>query len=537
MIEHDSAYLWTDARYFLQAEQQLNSDLFELMRQQQGMAAPIHKWLMHNANNKTVGVDPKLISVKQAHLWQDALTAVDGKLSSLDSNLIDAIWHDQPSLAYQPIKLLDQQYTGLSTKDKLIAVRAKLKESAADALIVTMLDAIAWLFNIRGTDIQFNPLAISYAIVTHKDATFFINPEQINADQKKQLATQGVTTAAYTDFANSLQNLSGHVLIEANTASWWIEQQLTNAEILLANSPITLLKAIKNSTEQQGMQEAHRRDAIAVCKYLHWLEQNWQGQTELSAATKLEAFRREDPQLQDLSFTTISGFGEHGAIIHYSANETTDRPIEDNNLYLVDSGGQYLEGTTDITRTVHLGTPSEEHKHLYTLVLKGHLGLRHTQFPDGTNGEHINAIAHRPLWQEGMDFGHGTGHGVGCYLCVHEGPQRISGALTGVALKPGMIVSNEPGVYLEGKFGIRIENLCLIQETLPAEKSATGHGPFYRFSDLTMVPYARNLINKDELTKEEIQWIDQYHHEVHELLKKDVPKDIQNWLKSACQPL
>lgn len=537
LINTKDAYLWTDPRYFLQAEQQLNAADFRLMRQQQGMAPPISEWLKEHANNKTVGVDPKVISLKTATQWSKTLESIGGKLESVDNNLIDTIWADQPVIEMHPPKVLDEQYTGKSTTSKLTQLRDYLKTHQIDAHVITMLDAIAWLFNIRGQDIDFNPLVISYAFVTEDQAILFLDAEKLNAEDSAYFADNNIKIANYSDIKQTLNTFKGSVLIDPKTTSWWIAQELNQATLVHGTSPITLTKAIKNETEQNGMREAHRRDAIAMCKFLHWLEDNWQGQTEISAADYLNQCRQEDEYCQGLSFTTISGYGPHGAIIHYSVNEETNIPLNNDNLYLVDSGGQYLQGTTDITRTLHLGEPTDEQKHHYTLVLKGHLALRHTQFPTGTTGEHLNALAHHPLWQEGLDFGHGTGHGVGCYLCVHEGPQRISAGYSGVALQGGMVVSNEPGLYFPEKYGIRIENLCLIKETIPSDESPTGHGPFLGFEDLTMVPYARNLMKLDELRQQEIQWIDDYHQHIYNLLRDDLPPETHQWLRRATQSL
>jgi Xaa-Pro aminopeptidase len=286
------------------------------------------------------------------------------------------------------------------------------------------------------------------------------------------------------------------------------------------------------------MREAHRMDAIAVVKFLHWIENHWrEGVDEVSAANQLEKFRRDDTRCKDLSFSTICGFADHGAIVHYHASKETCHTITDADMLLLDSGGQYFEGTTDITRTIHLGNPTSDQKRHYTLVLKGHLALCHVPFPDGACGEHINTIARVPLWMAGMDFGHGTGHGVGCYLCVHEGPQRIAYGASGVPLKPGMVVSNEPGLYLTGKYGIRIENLCEIIEKISAHNSLTGNGPFYSMADLTMVPYARKLIDLNLLMPQEIEWIDVYHQKIYDLLAKDLSSDVREWLKTETQPL
>ena len=537
LIGLDSAYLWTDPRYFLQAEQELDNKQFTLMRQQQGMAAPIHEWLRDNAANKRVGTDPRLITPTERQLWHQALTSNNGELVSIDENLVDAIWEDQPAALHQPIIALEQQYTGLSAQQKLQNLRQALQQHNAEAHAINLLDAIAWLYNIRGSDISYNPLAISYALVTLDEATLFISDDHLTGDIRAYLASQNILIKPYQQFAAALNAITSTTILEPSTASWWMQQNLNQADILLTNSPITLMKAIKNETEQDGAREAHYRDGLALCKLFYWLEHNWQGQTELTLAEQVCASRSEDPDFRGPSFNTISSYAEHGAINHYAVNEETNIPLDDKTLLLLDSGGQYFAGTTDVTRTVHLGTPSADEIHQYTLVLKGHLALRHTVFPHGTCGEQLNPIAHLPLWSEGLDFGHGTGHGVGSYLCVHEGPQRISSAYTHVPIVPGMIVSNEPGFYLEGSHGIRIENLVLTVPKFDVAESKSGHGPFYTFEDLTLFPYARNLIDKSLLSATEIKWIDDYHQLVYDKLHKDLSDEISQWLKEATQPL
>lgn len=537
LVGLDSAYLWTDPRYFLQAEQQLDHDCFTLMKQLQGVDAPIHKWLAENAAKKRVATDPKLLSIHEQKLWDKALKAVDGELVAIGNNLIDAIWNNQPTLPTNPAHALDLTYTGLSTTDKLKAVRIALQEQHVTAHALNLLDAIAWLFNIRGSDIAYNPLAISYALITSDQATLYIDQNKLDTSIKQQLQKEGVMLADYNDFGDALKNLNQPTLLESTSASWWMGMQLGNDNVILDSSPITLMKAIKNPTEQNGMREAHRRDGLALTKTFHWLASNWPGQTELSIAKQMAAFRGEDDDLRGLSFRTISGFADHGAIIHYGVTPETDRTVDDSNLLLLDSGGQYLQGTTDVTRTVHLGTPSAKQVHHYTLVLKGHLALRHTTFVHGTCGEQLNAIAHLPLWSEGLDYGHGTGHGVGCYLCVHEGPQRISGAYTRVPIVPGMIVSNEPGLYLENQYGIRIENLLLTVLKFDTKDSESGHGPFYAFDDLTLFPYAKNLIDTKMLTTNEIEQINQYHEITYQTLSPNLSPELQTWLKAATEAL
>lgn len=534
LVGSNKAYLWTDPRYYLQASQELNGTDFQLMKQLQGVAAPVSAWLGDNAFNATVAVDPKVMSMSQRRQWASSLSRVHGELTAIPGNWIDQIWEDQPPLKFEKIIILPQKYTGFSAIEKLTLVRAEMAQCGADAFIVSQLDEIAWLFNIRGNDIPFNPLVISYAIVTMKEAYLFAHLDCVSPSDLPYFAAQNISLEPYDDFAAALGKLKGNVWLDPTTTSWWVELQLDQAFLIEKSSPLLLLKAIKNKTELAGMREAHRLDGIAVVKFLHWLDTHWRdGYDEISAADQLEQYRRASAQCVDLSFPTICGYADHSAIVHYRAADDSKHSIGDQNILLVDSGGQYFDGTTDITRTLHLGSPTAEQKKHFTLVLKGHLALRHTLFPEGICGEHLNPIARLPLWNEGMDFGHGTGHGVGCYLCVHEGPQRIAYGTTGVALKPGMVVSNEPGLYFNGKYGIRIENLCEIVEAVSIEKSATGSGPFYTMADLTVVPYARKLIEVTLLSAQEIAWINEYHQAIFNLLEKDLSSDERMWLKSA----
>ncbi len=537
LIAADGAYLWTDPRYFIQAEQELDPAHFQLMRNQQGMAPPIEVWLSQQGRGKVCGVDPNLISIAQAQRWQKTLADKDSELSAIEDNLVDSIWEDQPPLQTKPIHIQSLEFAGKSVRDKLNELRRAIRSLGAKTHIITMLDAIAWLFNIRGRDIHYNPLVISYAIITEDQALLFTNLNRLSESDHHYFKEQGITPFPYQQFENAVSELTDSVLIDPTTTSWAVLKSLQQAEPIWAPSPITLTKACKNPTEQQVMREAHRRDAISLCRFLHWLDSHWSEQTEYTAATKLSEFRKEDPHCVDLSFATISAYADHGAIIHYQPTLENAYQLSDQSLYLLDSGGQYYEGTTDVTRTLHFGTPTEQQKHDYTLVLKSQLALRHTLFPKGTCGEDLNAIAHRLLWQDGLDFGHGTGHGVGCHLCVHEGPQRISSAKTSIPLLPGMIVSNEPGVYFTNQYGIRIENVCLITQAKTQAESRTGHGPFYQFEDLTMVPYERKLINKDELTHEELEQINQYHQHIFQLLNADLSEETRQWLATATLPL
>ncbi len=531
LIGKSKAYLWTDARYYLQAEQQLDASCFELMRSGQTDVPTLAQWLTATGDAITLGVDPKVISLTQARLLQSVLAQCGGELVTIANNLIDDVWQDQATIPQNSLNIFPEIYAGRSVSDKLQQLRDTLKQQRADAHVLNTLDAIAWLFNIRGSDVAYNPLVISYAIITASDATLFVDELKISEEVITQFATLNIKVKAYTQFENALKQLHGTVWIDPNSASYWIAQQLEHTTRFEQPSPVITAKAIKNATEQRGAREAHLLDGVAVVRFLHWLENHWQdGVTEISAADRLEQFRRDNPLCVDLSFPTIAGFGPHGAIIHYSASDSSDITIDDTAPLLIDSGGQYYAGTTDVTRTIHLGEPTDAQRRHYTAVLKGHLALRHAIFPKGRAGIHLDALAHQFLWQQGIDYGHGTGHGVGSYLCVHEGPQGIT-HLNTYPLQAGMIVSNEPGIYFTGEYGIRIENLCLIQEVYSRNNSKTGHGPFYQLDDLTMIPYCRKLINYEALTAQEIQWINEYHQKVFQRIAPHITdKAVLAWL-------
>ena len=534
------AFLLTDPRYFLQAEQQLDRSLYQLIKIEKSETSAITQWLSQQKRSLIFATDPHLISIRQAEKIEQVLQKNGGKLIAIEDNLIDQIWKDRPPIPKTPIRLQPQHYTGESAEEKLTQLRKTLQSQNTNAIILNVLDDIAWLFNIRGNDIAYNPLVISYAIVTIKEATLFVDFDKITNEVKSKFKEISLQVKSYEAFPNALRQLSDSTLwIDPTTANWWIKKQLNAINFVAQPSPIALLKAVKNPTEQRCACEAHVIDAIAMIKFLYWIETYWkEGITEITASKKLETFRLEDPRCVDLSFATISGFGPNSAIIHYSATQKTDSLIDNSSIYLIDSGGQYRAGTTDITRTIHLGTPTEEQKELYTLVLKGHLAIRHAIFPKYTCGGHINALAHQFLWRKALDYGHGTGHGVGSYLCVHEGPQAITAHDTYIPLQPGMILSNEPGVYLANKYGIRIENLCLVVEKFTVNDSQTQHGPFYTFKDLTLVPYCRKLIQAKALTHEEIQQINEYHYQVYQIVKDLLPfTELINWLEAATTPL
>lgn len=534
LIGLEKAYLWTDPRYFLQAEQELDADFYQLMKTEQAAWKPLCEWLLKQPNGFTFAVDPQVVSIAQVRQLRQVIEAKQAKLLLPEQNLIDPLWKDQPVLSSAKLQVYETRYAGVSAPDKIAALQQTLKEQGLEALVINDLASIAWLFNIRGQDIDYNPMVISRAILTLDGAHLFIDPQK-SSDKIKTYCEQHL----YDQFAGYLKKLTGKIWIDPQSCSEWIKQQLNNAEPVYETCPIPGLKAIKNSTEIAGMKAAHIEDGLALTRFFYWLENNWRkGVDELSAAKQLNVFRLENPRCLDLSFTTISGFAANGAVIHYCVNQASNKPIDDSSLYLVDSGGQYFEGTTDVTRTIHLGNPTDEQKKHYTLVLKGHLALRHAVFPQGTCGEHLNALAHLPLWKAYLDYGHGTGHGVGCYSCVHESPPRISAAISGAPLLPAMVVSNEPGVYFANRYGIRIENLCLVKLVAEKEDSDTNHGPFYGFEDLTMFPYCRKLIDKSALTTEEVQLINEYHQVVYQNLAPKLTEPcLKEWLSLATEAL
>ncbi len=532
----DEAWQWADSRYWLQGERELEGTDWTLMRQGADDVPSLSEFLGKVAKGTRVGFDPRLVGVAQARRIQDAIKRAGGELVAIDENLIDRVWTDRPALSANPIEVWDTTYAGQSVADKLSAIRGRLEEAGCTSVVLTTLDAIAYLFNIRGADVDFNPIVIAYAVVTLDGATLFVDPAKVTDAARSHFDAANVTVAPYDAVGAALVASTGKAWVDTKYASRWVLDRLSesDAKVHKGRSPVFDLRARKNDTESQGMRDAHVRDAVAVCRFLHWLETAWQGGDldEIGASDQLEAFRSEGERFRGLSFDTISGFAGNGAVVHYRATPETAKVIDDSTLYLCDSGGQYLDGTTDITRTVHLGTPTEAERLHYTLVLLGHLRLRHTRFPKGTTGERLDAIARQPLWAHGLDYGHGTGHGVGCYLSVHQGPHGISQRPTGVPLAKGMVVSNEPGYYLAGRYGIRVENLCIV-----VEKDADDGATFFGFDDLTLVPYARKLIAVEHLNEQERGWVNDYNALVRETVEPLLPEEVRPWLRAETAPI
>lgn len=538
VIGLEKSWLMTDSRYFIQAKRELDPSLFELVRQVDA-STRLTEWVRRHCAGSAVGVDPKTISPSEAVSLKKVLSDSGGQLVTRAGDLCGSVrsqFHDRSELPASEAFLWSEDYAGLSAREKISQLRSSSEMAGAKTLILTALDELAWLLNIRGKDIDFNPLVISYGILSAAEMLWFVDEKKCPEALRDHLKHQGVTLRPYESFPEAVRQLKGPVCHDAHSSSQWIRELLSDKskEYLIA-SPVALLKARKNETEIKGMIRAHEQDAVALIRFLHWLDlHKADAGTELTLMSRLEAFRRECQDYAGPSFTTISAFAENAAICHYHASEENHRAVDDSSLYLLDSGGQYPYGTTDVTRTIHLGTPDAAQRRYYTLVLKGHLALGHAVFPKGTCGEQLDVLARQFLWREHLNYGHGTGHGVGCYLCVHEGPQRISAASGSVPLEEGMVVSNEPGFYAEDRYGIRIENLCYV--TVSEEKES-GEEPFLRLMDLTLVPYARNLIDLSLLTPDEIFQVDCYHSSVLKRIGPCLEGTSLDWLEKACEPL
>ncbi len=533
----ETAAIFVDGRYTLQAEQQVDGDLFA--RVPTAETDPLD-WLAANAGKgMTIGYDPRLHTPGWVEKADRAARRAGAEIKPLDPNPVDEVWPDRPPRPEAPAAPHPVGFAGESGTDKRARMGRAIADSGADALAITALDSIAWLFNIRGNDVRHTPVALAYALLNADGAArLFIAPEKITDDLRSHLGNE-VELSDYDDFYPALASLGAggrRVLADPDTANAAVFDRLATggAEIVRDSDPCALAKACKNTTEVAGARAAHLRDGLALCEFLHWLDDvATRGELdELAAARKLESFRKEQDGYRGPSFDTISGAGPNGAIIHYRVNEASSRRLEPGRLYLVDSGAQYPDGTTDVTRTVPVGEVGEEERRNFTHVLKAHIALATLRFPPGTTGSHIDAIARRPLWDAGLDYDHGTGHGVGSYLAVHEGPQRIARPLNAVALRPGMILSNEPGFYKRDGYGIRIENLVLVE----ADDSATERS-FLRFETLTLAPIDRRLIMGAMLNAEERAWLDAYHARVRAAFEDSISRGARDWLRAMTAPL
>lgn len=533
------AAIFVDGRYTLQVASQVDSNQFSLHHSGN---TPPNEWISREAlATERIGYDPRLHTPNELERYQKAAEQANVHLIPCESNPIDEIWKDRPGSPMALVQPHPEHYAGQSSLEKRNRVCRSFAQENIDAAVVTAPDSIAWLLNIRGADVPHTPLPLSYAILfrTGKVA-LFVSHQKISGDLPGHLGPD-VTIASPEDFEPALEKL-GHdkkrVLCDPSKTNSWVFRMLTEhgATIVNGEDPCALPKACKNETEIRGAYAAHRRDAVAVCQFLAWVaRESSKGMvTELDAAAYLEERRQKQPLWEDASFPTISGAGANGAIVHYHSSPKTNRKLEAGTLYLVDSGGQYLDGTTDITRTLAIGTPSEEHRDRYTRVLKGHIALATARFPEGTTGSQLDALARAPLWAVGLDYDHGTGHGVGSYLGVHEGPQRIAKGVNTVALRPGMIVSNEPGYYKAGAYGIRLENLVVV---IPETTLKESDRPFFTFDTITIVPFDRALIERTLLSDQECFWLNAYHARIWKELKEAVEGETRNWLEEATRPL
>ncbi len=531
-----AAAIFVDGRYTLQAEAEVEGRLFQRRHLTE---TPPSSWIAETLRpGESLAYDPRLLTLGEVDRYRSAAEKAGGRFVALDSNPVDAVWDDRPAPPLAPVVAHELRFAGEAADAKRGRIAASLAAINADAVVLTAPDSIAWLLNIRGGDVPHTPLALSFAVL-HADASvdLFIANEKLAPGIGTHLGA-AVRIAQPSSFGAALERLAAmgkRVAADPSSAAAWVFDRLGSAA-LRATDPCQLPKACKNAVELQGAREAHRRDGAALTRFLAWLARNAAagGLREIGVSDRLEAFRREGNLFRDLSFPTISGAGPNGAIVHYHASPATERALEKNSFYLVDSGAQYLDGTTDVTRTIAIGEPTQEMKDRFTRVLKGHIALAACRFPKGTTGSQLDALARASLWQAGLDYDHGTGHGVGSYLGVHEGPQRISKLPNSQPLLPGMIVSNEPGYYKTGAYGIRIENLVAVAKL---DLSGDGEREIYGFETLTLAPIDRNAIEKSMLEAHEIEWLDAYHARVHDEIGPLVDGETARWLDAATRPL
>lgn len=533
-ITLNQAAIFVDGRYTLQVRNQVDRGLFSIMKLHEDQA---EDWFLDNLEDGAViGYDPWLHSKIWLEKARNTLAAKNITLKALSKNPIDEIWQDRPAPSNAPAQVYKLRYSGEKSSLKRNRIAAEIKSKGADALIITSLDSIAWLFNIRGSDVDMTPLVLSFAILySTGSADLFIDPSKLDDDVIRHLGKY-VSHYPKKDFLKAVKSLGQKglsIMVDPKRAHAAVFEALSSAKknVIEADDPIQADKACKNDVELEGTKNAHIRDAVAVCRFLYWLDRNAPSGkiTEIDAVNELYDLRKEVSLFQGNSFATISGAGPNGAIVHYKVTENTCRKLEKDMLYLVDSGGQYLDGTTDITRTIAIGTPTEQQKDHFTRVLKGHIALAQARFPLGRTGAHLDTLARKSLWDVGLDYAHGTGHGVGSYLGVHEGPQSISPLSFNVALKPGMILSNEPGYYKTGEYGIRIENLVIVRNSDFEEDER----PMLRFETITLVPIDTRLVNAHMMSAAEITWLNIYHAKVREKISPLLEGAEKEWLINA----
>ena len=537
-----SAALWTDSRYFIAAEEQLKGTEFQLMKLKMPGTPTIAEWIGKECGaGAEVAADGMVNSASFVKELISDLRQQGGITLRTNLDPLAQIWTNRPPIPENPVELYPLKYAGESCGSKIARIRKALREKHADGMLMSALDDIAWTLNLRGTDVHCNPVFVSYLLISSKDVTLYINKVKLTPEVESYLKAEGIAVAPYEDVTKGLKDyFEYNILLDPDEVNYTLYKQVSR-EIVEAESPVKRMKTIKNPTEIAGFKSAMLKDGIAMVKFLYWLQKELPAPvgegpgmgsvslTEISVDQKLTSLRAEQPDFRDISFDTIAGYQAHGAIVHYEATPETDIPLNPEGFLLLDSGAQYLDGTTDITRTIALGPLTEEQKKVYTLVLKGHIQIELCKFPSGASGTQIDILAREAMWREGLNYFHGTGHGVGTYLNVHEGPHQFRMEWKPAPLVAGMTITDEPGVYLEGEFGVRIENTLLI-----TPYKETEFGKFLQFESLTLCPIDKSPIIKDLLLQEEIDWLNEYHQRVFDTLSPHLNDEEKAWLKDAC---
>lgn len=538
VVTTDAAALWTDSRYFIAAAEQLRGTEFVLMKERvEGTPAPA-EWIasrLSGAASTEVGIDGMSSSTAMVEALISDLRKAGGITVRTNLDVLEEIWDDRPALPESAVCEHCMEYAGESRAEKLRRIRAALREVHADGMLMSALDDIAWTLNLRGNDVHCNPVFVSYLLIAHDRTTLFVDRRKLSPQIEAALKADGVRTDDYANVVRGLKKYPEYnILIDPDETNYTLYKAAAAHNVIRHTSPVPAMKAVKNAAEIEGFRRSMVRDGVALVRFLMWLKPAVErgGQTEISASERLRGLRAADPMYRDLSFDTIAGYQEHGAIVHYEADGESDAALRPEGMLLVDSGAQYADGTTDITRTVALGPVTNEQRRVYTLVLKGHLQLQNMKFPYGASGTQLDAAARMAMWREGMNYLHGTGHGVGSYLNVHEGPHQIRMEWRPAPLVPGMTVTDEPGLYLQDRFGVRTENMLMVKDYMETE-----FGRFLEFEPLTLCPIDKTPIIVQMLTGEERAWLDDYHRRVYERLSPHLLPDERQWLESACSPL
>lgn len=537
VVTMKSAALWTDSRYFLAAEEQLKGTEFQLMKLKIEGTPTISEWLAQElqGENAEVGLDGMVNSYHETMGLIADLRKSGGITVRTNLDPLGLIWTDRPAIPANPVEIQPMEFAGESVASKISRIRTALRQRHADGMLISALDDIAWTLNLRGTDVHCVPVFVSYLLISSQQVSLYVDSAKINDEVKAYLTENGISLYPYNKVAEGLERYSEYnILLDGDETSYFLWKTVKCQEIIAGNSPVPAMKAQKNDREIAGFRQAMLRDGVAMVKFLRWLKPAVEagGQTEISIDGKLTSLRAEQHLFRDISFDTIAGYQAHGAIVHYEATPETDVALKPEGLILIDSGAQYQDGTTDITRTIALGPVTEEMKHVYTLVLKGHIQLELAKFPDGASGTQLDALARECMWREGYNYLHGTGHGVGACLSVHEGPHQIRMEWKPTPLRAGMTVTDEPGLYLSGKFGVRIENTLLIKDY-----QTTEFGKFLQMESLTLCPIDLTPVDFSMLQPEEIEWLDTYHRDVFGKLSPYLEGEDLEWLREATRPV